>query len=97
MHVILLGRSVTQWNQLYHLSELHLNPVLPASLPILFVAPNNEPFTAPKVIAATEPLVPSQEVIRIENCGHFVMLEKPDETTRIIGDWVQKKLDSEST
>ncbi|KAG9026260.1 hypothetical protein FRB95_009041 [Tulasnella sp. JGI-2019a] len=75
--------------------ELDLDPVLPVSLPILFVAPNNEPFTAQERIDATKSYVPSQEVIRIENCAHFALLEKPDETTSIIGDWVEKTLKAE--
>ncbi|KAG9026261.1 hypothetical protein FRB95_009042 [Tulasnella sp. JGI-2019a] len=74
--------------------ELQLNPVLPVSLPILFVAPNHELFTTPQCINATKPYVPSLEVIRIEDCGHFALLEKPDEITSIVGDWVEKKLNA---
>ncbi|KAG8843556.1 hypothetical protein FRB96_003919 [Tulasnella sp. 330] len=74
--------------------ELHLNPVLPETLPILFVAPNHEPFTTQPRIEETRAYVPSQEVIRVEDSAHFVMLEKRDVLTKIIGDWVESKLKS---
>ncbi|KAG9002804.1 hypothetical protein FRB94_004750 [Tulasnella sp. JGI-2019a] len=73
---------------------LKLNPVLPTSMPILFIA-TKEPFCTPKRIEATRPFVPSMEVARLTS-NHFVMLEKRDEITQIIGDWVENKLKATS-
>ncbi|KAG8979644.1 hypothetical protein FRB93_010001 [Tulasnella sp. JGI-2019a] len=71
--------------------ELKLNPVLPSTLPILLVAPTAERFATPERIEATRPFVPSMEVVHPE-AAHFVLLEKRDEVTQIIGDWLEKKL-----
>ncbi|KAG8844344.1 hypothetical protein FRB96_003068 [Tulasnella sp. 330] len=74
---------------------LKLDPVLPKSMPILFIA-TKEPFCTPARVEATRPFVPSMEVERLAS-NHFVMLEKRDEVAQIIGDWVEKKLEKQNT
>ncbi|KAG8843571.1 hypothetical protein FRB96_003896 [Tulasnella sp. 330] len=71
--------------------RLKLNPVLPTTLPVLLVAPDHEPFGSPDRAEKSRGLVPSMEVVRIDS-AHFALLEKRDEVTQIIGDWVEKKL-----
>ncbi|KAG8868569.1 hypothetical protein FRB97_002182 [Tulasnella sp. 331] len=72
-------------------TELKLNPILPATLPALIIAPNFDPYSAPDRIEKSKAFVPSLEVTRVDG-AHFVMLEKREEVTQIVGDWLQKKL-----
>lgn len=71
--------------------ELKLNPILPTTLPVLLVAPDHEPFCSPERVEKSREYVPSLEVVRLDS-AHFVMLEKRDEVTQIIGNWVEKNL-----
>ncbi|KAG8843569.1 hypothetical protein FRB96_003894 [Tulasnella sp. 330] len=70
---------------------LKLNPILPNTLPVLLLAADHEPFGSPDLVERSRAFVPSLEVVRMDS-AHFIMLEKREEVTQIIGDWVEKKL-----
>ncbi|KAG9026258.1 hypothetical protein FRB95_009039 [Tulasnella sp. JGI-2019a] len=71
--------------------KLKLNPILPTTMPVLLVAPDHEPFVHPDLVEKSKHFVPSLEVQPIES-AHFVLLERRDEITQIVGDWVEKAL-----
>lgn len=68
-----------------------MDPTLPSTLPILFVA-TSEKFASEERVDATREFVPSMEVVRLTDCNHFAMSEQPKEVTQIIGDWIEKRL-----
>lgn len=70
---------------------LKLDPVLPKTMPILLVA-TSEKFATDERIDMTREFVPSMEVVRLNGCNHFAMLEQPKEVTQVIGDWIEKQL-----
>ncbi|KAG8843554.1 hypothetical protein FRB96_003917 [Tulasnella sp. 330] len=70
----------------------HLDLIIPATVPILFMVPTGERIVNAEVIENTRPFVPSMEVVRPEG-AHYIMLEKGDEVAQIIGDWLEKKFE----
>jgi len=74
---------------------LSLDPKLPKEMPILFIAPTGEKFATDKQIESTKAFVPSMEVIRVDS-GHFVLLERRYEISKIVGDWVEEKVKVEA-
>ncbi|KAG8989937.1 Bifunctional epoxide hydrolase 2 [Tulasnella sp. JGI-2019a] len=71
--------------------ELKPNPILPITLPTLLMALNYEPFAHPDIVEKSKEFVPSLEVVRIDS-AHCVLMEKREEVTQIVGDWIEKKL-----
>ncbi|KAG9011636.1 hypothetical protein FRB94_000749 [Tulasnella sp. JGI-2019a] len=66
-------------------------PVCPATLPILLLAAEHEPFGHPDICERTKEFAPSVEIVRLDS-AHFIMLEKRDEVTQRVGDWLEKVL-----
>ncbi|KAG9036580.1 hypothetical protein FRB95_008414 [Tulasnella sp. JGI-2019a] len=73
--------------------ELKLDPVLPSMLPALLIAPDHDPFASDERCEASKAFVPSLEVVRVDS-AHYILLEKRDEVTRIVGDWVEKAIEA---
>jgi len=59
------------------------------SMPVLAVlAPHSWPPSEPWPVTAAAMgygRIPDVRAVRIENCGHFIMLDRPDELARVIG------------
>jgi len=65
------------------------SPYFSPELPILFIAPSGDQFASDDFIARSRPFIPSLEVVKITS-GHFVLQEKKDEISQIVGDWLDK-------
>lgn len=89
--IALRAWALTRTLELFTSKALKLNPVLPSTLPVLFVGPTAERFVTPETIEQTRPFVPSMEVVRPEG-GHYIMIEKGDEVAQMVGDWLETKL-----
>lgn len=76
---------------------LNLDPKLPSTLPVLFIAPDDEPFCSPSRLERTTKYVPSMEVVRMPNTAHFVLLERKTEVTKLVASWLQTKIGSPSS
>lgn len=74
--------------------ESKLDPVLPKTTSILFVG-TSEKFATDEQIDETKRFVPSMEVVWLTDCSHFATVEQPKEATKVIRDWIAKKLEEE--
>ncbi len=59
--------------------------------PALFVGAANDAFLPPAGADGMEAFVPDLEKAIIDDCGHWVMWEKPDALNRLIIDWLSRR------
>ncbi|KAF8313269.1 alpha/beta-hydrolase [Clavulina sp. PMI_390] len=65
---------------------------LPASLPALFIRGTEDPSSPPMHAKRAKNFVPSLESYDLAGAGHWLMVERKDEITTVVGDWIEEKL-----
>jgi len=58
--------------------------------PCLMIMAENDVVLRPAMAEGMEALVPDLERHTVKDCGHWTQQEKPDETNRVIIDWMQR-------
>ncbi len=71
-----------------------VDPVI--RVPALMISAEKDVFLPPAAADGMEALVPDLERALIDDCGHWVMWEKPAALNRILIDWLDRKLKSHS-
>jgi pimeloyl-ACP methyl ester carboxylesterase len=60
------------------------------NLPVLVICGDEDRLTPPKYSSYLQQKLPRAELSVIEGAGHMVMVEKPGETNKAIGRFIQK-------
>lgn len=61
------------------------------SVPCLMIMAENDVVLRPAMADGMEALVPDLEKHLVRNCGHWTQQEHPDETNRVIADWMRRR------
>lgn len=69
---------------------------LPASLPVIFFHPLADPTCSSKHVELSKKFVPSLEVVKVEDVGHWMMLECRDMITDRVVEWVEAVVSRET-
>jgi len=69
---------------------------LPASLPALFIRGTEDASSPPEHARRAKKFVPSLRMVTLNDAGHWLMVERKEEVTRIVGDWIAATLDAET-
>jgi len=72
--------------------EANLPSDLPASLPALFVRGTADPTSPERLASRSKNFVPSLKIINLDGAGHWLMMERRDEVTSLVGDWIENAL-----
>jgi soluble epoxide hydrolase / lipid-phosphate phosphatase len=67
---------------------------LPASLPALFVRGTVDPTSQLRHAIRSKDFVPSLKIITLDGAGHWLMVQRKDEVTTLIADWIETTLDT---
>ncbi|KAG8926660.1 hypothetical protein FRC03_007680 [Tulasnella sp. 419] len=60
---------------------------LPPELPVLFIQPTLDPSCPDHLVQRMSKYIPNLKIVQVD-CGHWVMLEKRDEMTTLVPDWL---------
>ncbi|ELU43683.1 alpha/beta hydrolase family domain-containing protein [Rhizoctonia solani AG-1 IA] len=74
-----------------HELEKDLPQDIRPDIPKLMIIPSADPAIPPAISINAEKKLKNHEIVWIEGlCGHWVQLEKPEESERIVGEWVER-------
>ncbi|KAF9515265.1 hypothetical protein BS47DRAFT_1372078 [Hydnum rufescens UP504] len=72
--------------------EANLPSALPASLPALFVRGTMDPTSQLRHAIRSKDFVPSLKITTLAGAGHWLMVQRKDEVTTLIADWIETTL-----
>lgn len=74
------------------LSKAHALPVERIDVPVLLVAGDTDPVAPPSMAIALKDRMPNAKMVLLERSGHWLPIEKSEESSRLIAEFLQKQL-----
>ncbi len=74
------------------LSKARAFPVERIAIPVLLVAGDTDPVAPPSMATALKDRMPNAKMVLLERSGHWIPIEKPEESSRLIAEFLQKQL-----
>jgi pimeloyl-ACP methyl ester carboxylesterase len=74
------------------LSKAQAFPVERIEVPVLLVAGDTDPVAPPSMATALKDRMPNAKMVLLERSGHWIPIEKPEESSRLIAEFLQKQL-----
>jgi 3-oxoadipate enol-lactonase len=74
------------------LSKANAFPVERIEVPVLLVAGDTDPVAPPSMATALKDKMPNAKMVLLERSGHWIPIEKPEESSRLIAEFLQKQL-----
>ena len=71
-------------NERYYFWHRWIGALKETQIPTKIIWAKNDPIAIPKIAELLHQEIPNNQIFWIENCGHFLMLEKPKEWTKLI-------------
>ncbi|TVZ54991.1 pimeloyl-ACP methyl ester carboxylesterase [Lutibacter sp. Hel_I_33_5] len=71
-------------NERYYYWHRWIGALKETQIPAKIIWAKNDPIAIPKIAELLHEEIPNNELIWMENCGHFLMLEKPDEWVKLV-------------
>jgi len=72
------------------LSKAQAFPVERIACPVLLVAGDTDPVAPPSMATALKDKIPNSRMVLLERSGHWMPIEKAEESSRLIADFLQK-------
>ncbi len=87
-----VGRDAFLNQQTAIMHRIDSRPLLPRiACPTLVVVGAQDQLTPPEVAEEMAKAIPGARLAVIDKCGHLPPLEQPDETTKLLWDWLKAK------
>ena len=61
-------------------------------VPVLLVAGDTDPVAPASMATALKDRIPNATMTLLDRCGHWITLERPQESSRLIAEFLQKQL-----
>jgi pimeloyl-ACP methyl ester carboxylesterase len=74
------------------LSKAQAFPVERIEVPVLLVAGDTDPVAPPSMATALKDRMPNAKMVLLERSGHWIPIEKAEESSRLIAEFLQKQL-----
>lgn len=74
------------------LSRAHAYPVDRIDVPVLLVAGDTDPVAPPSMATALKDKMPNAKMVLLERSGHWIPIERPEECSRLIAEFLQNQL-----
>lgn len=74
------------------LSKAHAFAVDRIDVPVLLVAGDTDPVAPPSMATALKDKMPHAEMALLERCGHWIPIERSQDSSRLIAEFLQKQL-----
>jgi soluble epoxide hydrolase/lipid-phosphate phosphatase len=74
-----------------------LGPKLPSDLPVLFIYGTEDNTTTKHLIATSKKFIANLRSIALEGTGHWVLVERKDEVTETVANWITENLENSNS
>jgi len=74
------------------LSKARAFPVERIKVPVLLVAGDTDPVAPPSMATALKDKMPDARMVLLERCGHWIPIERAQESSQLIAEFLQKHL-----
>jgi pimeloyl-ACP methyl ester carboxylesterase len=74
------------------LSKAQAFPVERIDVPVLLIAGDTDPVAPPSMATALKDKMPNARMVLLERSGHWIPIEKSEESSRLIAEFLQKQL-----
>jgi pimeloyl-ACP methyl ester carboxylesterase len=74
------------------LSKAQAFPVERIDVPVLLIAGDTDPVAPPSMATALKDKMPNAKMVLLERSGHWIPIEKSEESGRLIAEFLQKHL-----
>ena len=71
-------------NERYTFWHRWIGALKETQIPTKIIWAKNDPIAIPKIAEFLHEEIPNNQIFWVENCGHFLMLEKPKEWTKLV-------------
>lgn len=71
-------------NERYYFWHRWIGALKETQIPTKIIWAKNDPIAIPKIAELLHEEIPNNQIFWVENCGHFLMLEKPKEWTKLV-------------